>query len=43
MNEFHKWLLNIGYTEKEIIGLSREHLEILKDEYLGLLFDRNIQ
>lgn len=38
VNEFKMWLNNIGYTDEELETISNEHLSILEDEYLALLY-----
>jgi len=38
VKEFKMWLNNIGYTDEELETISAEHLSILEDEYLGLLY-----
>ena len=38
VKEFKMWLNNIGYTDEELETISTEHLSILEDEYLSLLY-----
>ena len=38
VKEFKMWLNNIGYTDEELETISENHLSILEDEYLALLY-----
>ena len=38
VNEFKMWLNNIGYSDEELENLDDNHLYILEDEYLSLLY-----
>ncbi len=38
VNEFKMWLNNIGYTDEELETIDDNHLSILEDEYLSLLY-----
>ena len=40
MKEFYQWLINIGYSEKELETITEDHLNILKKEYTDLLNTR---
>jgi len=41
MKQFWEWVINIGYTEKEIDTLSKNHIEILMKEFSDLLVEQN--
>lgn len=38
VKEFKMWLNNIGYTDEELETIGIDHLSILEDEYLSLLY-----
>lgn len=38
VKEFKMWLNNIGYTDEELETIDVNHLSILEDEYLSLLY-----